>query len=114
VELDWRVEEKAGGAGMPVRVLQTLRALVREAASNILKHAKAKTVRVAIRREAGEWVVVIEDDGAGFDAAAVRRGNGLANMESRAAELGGTVAWSVGASGVGARVMFRFPVQAKD
>lgn len=112
VELDWQVEEAAaGGAGMSVRVLQTLRALVREAASNILKHAKAKKVRVAMRREAGEWVVMIEDDGAGFDGAAVRRGNGLANMESRAAELGGTVAWSAGDGGAGARVMFRFPAQ---
>ncbi len=116
VELDWRVEEEAAGGGsvaaMPVRVLQTLRAVVREAASNVLKHARAKNVRVDIRREGDEWVVVIEDDGAGFDAAAVRRGNGLANMESRAAELGGTVAWSVGKGGVGACVMFRFPAQS--
>lgn len=111
LELEWRVDCGADGAGMAPRLLNALRALVREAASNILKHARAKKVRVSIRREASEWVVVIEDDGEGFDSAAVRRGNGLANMESRTAELGGRVDWRAGEGGVGARVLIRLPVQ---
>jgi signal transduction histidine kinase len=111
LELEWRVADGMDGAGMSPRLLNALRALVREAASNILKHARAKKVRVMISKGADEWVVVIEDDGAGFDPAAVRRGNGLTNMESRVAELGGRVEWQAGEGGGGARVVFRLPVQ---
>jgi two-component system, NarL family, sensor histidine kinase DevS len=110
VELDWCVEDTAGAGGLPAKVLHVLRPLVREAASNILKHAGAKNVRVRIRREAQELVVSVEDDGKGFDPAAVRRGNGLANMEARLAAVGGRAGWTAGADGTGAKVGFHFPL----
>lgn len=112
VELAWQVEAAVGGAVMPARVLHALRAIVREAASNILKHARARTARVTIRRDADELIACVEDDGIGFDSSVVMRGNGLANMETRLGDLGGVVEWSAGEQGIGARATFRVPLRA--
>jgi len=63
-----------------------------EALQNIAKHARATTIRVALhRRGDGALMAVVEDDGHGFDARAVKRGAGLTNMEHRLAALGGTL-----------------------
>ena len=72
--------------------MQTLR-IVQEALANIRKHAQAHTVRVLLRcREAGQYMLLVEDDGLGLEAP-VRDGNpgehiGLSIMEERARRLG--------------------------
>lgn len=55
--------------------------IVREATTNILRHAAARAVRV----EVGPGVVAIQDDGAGVTAPA---GNGIRSMTERAAQAG--------------------------
>ncbi|AGA91073.1 signal transduction histidine kinase, nitrate/nitrite-specific [Thioflavicoccus mobilis 8321] len=72
--------------------LQILR-IVQEALANIRKHAKALTVRVLLTREAsGTYVILVEDDGIGFNAPrlAARPGEqiGLSIMEERARRIG--------------------------
>ncbi len=75
--------------------MQILR-IAQEALANIRKHAKAHTVRVLLNCQAdGGLVLLIEDDGVGFDNAR-RHGRpgehiGLAIMEERAQRLGGTL-----------------------
>ena len=51
----------------------------------------------------------IEDDGAGFDVAAVYRGDGMANLAERVRAIGGTIAIE-SAPGHGTRVAGRVPV----
>jgi signal transduction histidine kinase len=63
--------------------------LTREALSNVGRHARATTCRVTLRHHDRVAVLEIDDDGVGFDPAAARRGEGLANLEDRAAALGG-------------------------
>jgi PAS domain S-box-containing protein len=66
-----------------------------EALTNVVRHAKAKTVRVELRKEAGQLHLRVRDDGIGFDVGAVReqavRGAslGLLSMEERTALAGG-------------------------
>ncbi|MHB8487980.1 MAG: sensor histidine kinase [Candidatus Dormibacteria bacterium] len=62
--------------------------IVREALSNVGRHAGATTCRVSIRRDASSAVLEIDDDGRGFDATTVRRGMGIGNMAERAASIG--------------------------
>jgi two-component system, NarL family, sensor histidine kinase DevS len=64
--------------------------LVRESLSNIGRHANASTCRVALYRRDDHVVVEVDDDGAGFDPETARRGEGLTNLENRAAALGGS------------------------
>ncbi|MEE9358319.1 ATP-binding protein [Candidatus Vondammii sp. HM_W22] len=72
--------------------MQLLR-IVQECLANIRKHAKAHTVRVLLNcKPEGEYLLLVEDDGVGFDNVQVdgRPGEhiGLSIMEERARRLG--------------------------
>lgn len=62
---------------------------VREALSNVVRHANAATVRVSLHRGDPGIVLEIDDDGVGFDAAGPPSGTGLPNLRARAEALGG-------------------------
>ena len=61
---------------------------VREAVTNIHRHARASAVRISLRRQAQHWRLQVEDDGRG---GAIRPGNGLAGMRERLQALGGSL-----------------------
>jgi two-component system, NarL family, sensor histidine kinase DevS len=64
--------------------------LAREALSNVSRHAAAATCRISLRRDGGEVVLEIDDDGRGFEPDRVAgTGHGLGNLRERAAALGG-------------------------
>jgi signal transduction histidine kinase/ligand-binding sensor domain-containing protein len=65
--------------------------VVREALTNVVKHAAATCVKLAIALSGETLRVQIENDGRGFDVAAAEGGerNGLKNMRGRIEELGG-------------------------
>lgn len=65
--------------------------LVREALSNVQRHAKATTCRISLVEQEGRHFLEIDDDGRGFDVAASTPGVGLTNLRERAARLGGEV-----------------------
>jgi signal transduction histidine kinase len=64
--------------------------LVREALSNIGRHAAAATCRVTLRRApSGDALLEIDDDGVGFDATEAHVGMGLGNLRDRVESMGG-------------------------
>ena len=66
--------------------------IVREALSNVGRHAAAATCRVRLQRDReGRVILEIDDDGKGFDPTAPGEGMGLSNLRERAASLGGTL-----------------------
>ena len=73
---------------VPPAVTGDLLAVLREALSNVLRHARATTADVVVRLEADDVVLVIGDDGVGLPDGS-REGSGLRNMASRAERLGG-------------------------
>ena len=95
----------------PMTALQLLR-IIQEAANNVRKHAKANKVSVKIEVSAMKAVVIIADDGQGFDLSlqSVGQGHyGLAIMRERAAEVGGEV-WFESKPGVGTKVIIKIPL----
>jgi signal transduction histidine kinase len=103
------VDKDAAALIVPERAIEVVN-ILREAISNSLRHGRARTITVHARCDEGTVVLAVQDDGAGFDAAAVgNRGHGLGNMEARAAALGGTVR-VVSATGKGTRVLLTLPV----
>jgi signal transduction histidine kinase/ligand-binding sensor domain-containing protein len=84
---------------------------VREAVANVLKHAAAKQVSIAMQVAGNELTVTVEDDGVGFDTSRVAGigHDGLGNMARRMREAGGSVAFD-SKPGRGTRVTFRVPV----
>lgn len=63
--------------------------LFKEAVNNAAKYSGCTAVKTAISLENGMVTMEITDNGAGFDRAGSRQGNGLVNMEERAKEMGG-------------------------
>ncbi|MGE5225640.1 MAG: GAF domain-containing protein [Planctomycetaceae bacterium] len=64
--------------------------LVREALSNIGRHAAAATCRVTLRRApSGGALLEVDDDGTGFDVDRAAGGMGLGNLRDRVESLGG-------------------------
>ena len=71
----------------------TLYRVVQEAVQNIVKHARASQINLQLIRHTHELTLLIEDNGVGFDPAALGpdAGLGLRNMASRVAYLGGSL-----------------------
>ncbi len=63
-------------------------AVLQEALSNVTRHASATAVNVTITSLGPEIRLMVTDDGCGIGD--VHRSSGLANMEARARQLGGT------------------------
>jgi signal transduction histidine kinase len=78
------LEAQLGNERLPPEVETTLYRIVQEALTNIVKHAGASRVSILLVRSSGSATVVIEDDGHGFDPAALREdGMGIIGMRER-------------------------------
>jgi signal transduction histidine kinase len=89
-ELDVQVEARLGEERLPADVETALYRIVQEALTNVVKHAGAAHVSIVLTRKQGSVVVMIEDDGCGFDPAKISRdGLGLLGMRERVQLLDG-------------------------
>ncbi|MFM2182494.1 MAG: hypothetical protein RJB61_788 [Actinomycetota bacterium] len=70
------------------RLVEHLELALREALSNAARHSHATTVAVALQVSDESVAFSVHDNGVGF-AASAPQGDGLANLRSRAASLGG-------------------------
>ena len=84
VEIDARLAAQAGNAA--TQLVQ----VVREALSNVARHAHATTCRVSLAQRDSRAVLEIDDDGRGFNPGRSRSaGQGLRNMRERVEAIGG-------------------------
>ena len=96
----------------------------KEALNNVVKHAAATEVRIALQLEPDGFVLVLADNGRGFDlnhasqgvnpradGARPGEGNGLGNMKKRLEEIGGRCEWMTH-PGEGTRA--RFVIKTHD
>ena len=82
--------------------------IFKESINNILRHADCTQVEIRFEVENGELVLIVRDNGKGFDATQPPAGNGLASMRQRAATLKGSLEITVDAD-QGTRVTLRVP-----
>jgi signal transduction histidine kinase len=75
---------------VPEKAVPEVLAVLREALSNVARHARARAATVTLTADARAWrlTLVVEDDGVGPSAADVP-GSGTATMAARAHRLGG-------------------------
>jgi two-component system sensor histidine kinase DevS len=92
---------------VPDFVGDQLLATLREAVSNVARHASASQVDIEIVASE-DIVLTVSDDGGGLDAAMRSPGKGLGNMRARAERLGGTFKGENSAGG-GAWIEWRVP-----
>ena len=115
VEAEFHASEKAVRLASDIE--SHLYRIVQEALNNVSKHAQASHVSVLLEHKGTDVVLIVEDDGRGFDldvvkASVDRRGMGLTGMEERVALIGGELEIESSA-GKGTTIFARVPIRAK-
>ena len=107
---------RIGSERLDENVETNLYRITQEALNNTYKHAQAKNANVVLENRKSEIVLVIEDDGVGFEENELKRsstsvrGLGLIGMRERAAIIGGSIEIE-SAPGKGTTIFVRIPVR---
>jgi signal transduction histidine kinase len=99
--LKWQAREAAKSTSMDISIATELDSddlpdeyktciyrVVQEALHNCARHSHATTVRIRVEQKTDRLILVIQDDGEGFDARNMK-GLGLLGIQERVARLGG-------------------------
>ena len=120
---DWSkrvsIQAKLHSAGLlddrlPSETETALYRIAQEALTNVAKHARAHHVDVILERRSDHVMLIVEDDGVGFDAGhvgAAEQGFGLLGMQERAALVGATLEIE-SAPGKGTTILVRMELAA--
>lgn len=65
--------------------------IIQEAINNTLKYARASEISISITETEKNLIIKISDNGIGFNLNTIEFGNGLENMQKRAAEINGKI-----------------------
>jgi signal transduction histidine kinase len=96
---------------LPAATQEALVMIIREALQNVARHGDATRVEIEINLDSAQLVILIADDGRGFDPAKPRPGHfGLQSMRERAAAVGAEFALFSGV-GRGTQVRVTLPAQ---
>jgi PAS domain S-box-containing protein len=125
--IEWQASEFASRTGIDCEVIlqssdlhadsgisTTIFRIFQECLTNVMRHAEAKSVRVTLRGEDGNLVLIVKDDGVGFRESSVSdtmRSLGLLGMKERAQAYGGEVTVT-SSPGNGTTVTIRVPEEA--
>ena len=112
VDIDLDVDPEAASDLSPEHGAELLQ-LVREALSNAARHSQARHLVVTFSLREEGAVLIVADDGVGFDASApIAPGHqGLGNMQARAEAIGATIRVE-SAKGEGTRIIVLVPPRA--
>lgn len=99
--VDWPDDPPAGKAD------EVLAWVLREAATNVLRHSSAGACRIQLARDDGQVALTIDDDGIGAPTTPVVRLGGLAGLRDRLAAAGGQL--SIDRPGEGFRLVATVP-----
>jgi PAS domain S-box-containing protein len=94
---------------LPSEAETTLYRIAQEALTNVAKHARAKNVEIILERRGDHVLLIVEDDGVGFDpgdADTAGLGFGLLGMQERASLVGATLQIE-SAAGKGTTILVR-------
>ncbi len=114
VELDDRIGDARFAPDIELACFR----IVQEALSNVLRHARASTVKVSLVRESYRLELAVRDDGVGFEPEAMPAAEraeslGLLGMRERVAALGGEFAVR-SVAGSGTEISAVFPLQGRN
>ena len=87
--------------------------IVQEQTNNIIKHARAKKAMIGIDTTEDNFILIIQDDGVGFDASKNFEGIGLRNIKNRVSLYDGSVD-IISSPGNGCTLEVRIPVKQKN
>ncbi|HEY3359835.1 MAG TPA: sensor histidine kinase [Polyangia bacterium] len=111
--LETRIESAGVERALDPETQLCLFRVLKEALTNVARHAAARTVTVSVRFDPDLVRLRVADDGRGFDATAAHPGHyGLRNMQERAERAGGSLALTTSV-GAGTVVDLALPVRGE-
>jgi signal transduction histidine kinase len=98
---------------LPPRVRHELLRIAQEAIHNAVRHANPTTIAVTLKWDRANLVLRVEDNGSGISAARLKKNEcfGLASMQERASEIGGTFKIQT-AAGRGTSITVTVPISS--
>ncbi len=107
--INYEFEHYAIEGRLDERLEVSLYRIIQELINNIIKHSSAKQVNLQLFKNAGKIILIIEDNGKGFDQKSTTEGHGLLNIKSRLNSLHGEVNYSP-SPGSGTVATIRIPI----
>lgn len=109
LDFAFRAPEPTPEIKLDVDVRRQLYLIFKEGVNNIVRHSGCTRATIEFRAGPGEFVLVLADNGRGFDPGPAYEGNGINNMRTRARSIGGTMEIE---SGAGRGTILRLQVPA--
>ena len=85
--------------------------IVQELLNNIIKHAQASAIKIVLFQDSNTIILIISDNGLGFDINKKREGIGIANIKSRSDSYNGKTEF-ISEPGKGCKVIVTFPFES--
>lgn len=109
VRLHYRAAEGMDNIRLSLEQRKNIYLVFKEALNNALKYAGATEIELDLERTAGGLELRLRDNGKGFRTDKTSSGNGIRNMQLRAAEIGGE--WTLDSrEGGGTTILLRCPL----
>lgn len=91
ISFHYKINAEAENLLQNILARKNILLIIKEAMNNIAKYSKATEADLQLTIENGNCMLMIKDNGIGFNAQLPNEGNGLWNMKHRALELKGTL-----------------------
>lgn len=85
--------DKLENIKLPMEYRQNLFLILKEGINNSIKHSKCDRIKLQVNIRGKVLEMILQDNGIGIDGSGKGVGNGLRNMENRAAAIGGNLKW---------------------
>lgn len=109
VTLQFEADEAVNDVRLDMEARRDFFLIGKEAINNAAKYARASRVHIQLQVQQRQLIMQLTDDGVGFDMTSADTGNGLGNMQRRAAALRGRLVIQ-SAPGQGTRLSLRIPI----
>ncbi|MGB4860442.1 MAG: ATP-binding protein [Dokdonella sp.] len=110
IVLDWSITAALPDPMLDNETSLHLHRIVREAISNVVRHAQARRLRIRIAGNKVRLAIEITDNGSGFKSGS-HDGSGTRTMRERAGEIAASIDWGSGTEG-GTKVLLTLPLPA--
>ena len=91
IEFEFSADESISKLKLPMNIRKNLYLIFKEAANNMAKYSEASRAEFSFNYSKNKLLLLIRDNGKGFDTSLQTQGNGLKNMLNRAKEIGATL-----------------------
>ncbi|MCF6130863.1 tetratricopeptide repeat-containing sensor histidine kinase [Flavobacterium wongokense] len=108
IEFKFTIEDELMGAKFTSIEGMNIYRTIQEAVNNSIKYAEAKHISIDIKHQKKDIIMVISDDGKGFDDNQIELGNGINNMKKRIADCNATIKFKTKPD-EGTEITIKFP-----